>query len=78
MKSFIMALYLLSVSAGNVFTALVNRFTQDEHGQSSLQGATYFWFFTGAMGIAAILFILVALTYRGQTYLQDEGTPDEA
>jgi POT family proton-dependent oligopeptide transporter len=77
MKSFIMALYLLSVSAGNVFTALVNRFTQDENGESSLQGATYFWFFTGAMGIAAILFILVALTYRGQTYLQDEGTPED-
>ena len=72
MKSFVMALYLLSVSAGNVFTALVNRWTMDEDGHSTLKGADYYWFFTTAMAIAAVLFIGVARTYRGQTYLQEE------
>tara|TARA_B100000029_G_scaffold373217_1_gene367425 strand:- start:166 stop:1503 length:1338 start_codon:yes stop_codon:yes gene_type:complete len=72
MKSFVMALYLLSVSAGNIFTALVNRFTMNENGDSTLQGASYYWFFTGAMAIAAVLFMGVATLYRGRTYLQEE------
>ncbi|MED5401910.1 MAG: MFS transporter, partial [Planctomycetota bacterium] len=72
MKSFVMALYLLSVSAGNIFTALVNLLTKDENGNSTLQGASYYWFFTTAMAIAAVLFIGVAKMYRGQTYLQEE------
>jgi len=72
MKSFVMALYLLSVSAGNVFTALVNLLTMDENGNSTLQGASYYWFFTTAMAIAAVLFIGVAKMYRGRTYLQEE------
>jgi POT family proton-dependent oligopeptide transporter len=72
MKSFVMAMYLLSVSAGNIFTALVNRFTMDTDGNSTLKGAMYYWFFTAAMAIAAVLFIGVAMMYRGKTYLQEE------
>jgi POT family proton-dependent oligopeptide transporter len=72
MKSFIMSLYLLSVSAGNVFTALVNRFTMDEDGNSSLEGATYYWFFTGLMLVASVIFVGVARRYRPQEYIQGE------
>ena len=72
MKSFVMALYLLSVSAGNLLTALVNRYTRDADGNSTLQGADYYWFFTGAMAVAAVLFVGVAMSYRGRTYLQEE------
>ena len=72
MKSFVMALYLLSVSAGNLLTAVVNRYTRDANGNSTLQGADYYWFFTGAMAVAAVLFVGVAMSYRGRTYLQEE------
>ncbi len=72
MKSFIMSLYLLSVSGGNAFTALVNRFTQDAEGNSTLVGASYYWFFTIFMLVAAFLFIGVALIYKPREYLQDE------
>lgn len=72
MKSSIMALYLGSVSAGNIFTALVNRLTMDEAGNSTLTGASYYWFFTAVMAGAAVLFIPVALLYRERTYLQQE------
>ncbi|MDZ4830223.1 MAG: POT family MFS transporter [Phycisphaerae bacterium] len=72
MKSFIMSLYLLSVSAGNVFTALVNRLTQDAQGNSTLVGADYYWFFTYVMLGAAIVFIGVAYVYKPREYLQDE------
>lgn len=72
MKSFIMSMYLLSVSGGNAFTALVNRFTQDENHNSTLTGASYYWFFTIFMLVAAVLFIGVAYVYKPREYLQDE------
>ena len=71
MKSFIMSLYLLSVSAGNVLTALVNRFTQDAGGNSTLTGASYYWFFTYLMLGAAVVYIFVSLFYREKEYLQE-------
>jgi len=76
MKSFVMSLYLLSVSAGNVLTALVNRFTQDEAGNSLLPGASYYWFFTTLMLGAAVVYIVVSLFYREKEYLQ--GAEDAA
>jgi len=72
MKSFIMSLYLLSVSAGNVIIALVNRFTKDADGNSTLVGADYYWFFTKMMAVAAVVFIVVGLLYRPRDYMQAE------
>jgi POT family proton-dependent oligopeptide transporter len=40
-------------------------------GQPRLQGAMYFWFFSGLMGITAILFIPFAMIYRPKNYLQE-------
>ena len=39
-------------------------------GQPRLQGASYFWFFSGLMGVTAILFIPFAMIYRPKSYLQ--------
>jgi POT family proton-dependent oligopeptide transporter len=41
-------------------------------GQVRLQGAAYFWFFSGLMGATAILFIPFAMIYRPKSYLQDQ------
>ena len=71
MKSLVMSLYLLSVSAGNVLTALVNRFTQDADGNSTLVGAQYYWFFTYLMLGAAFVYIVVSQFYKPKDYLQD-------
>jgi POT family proton-dependent oligopeptide transporter len=70
MKSLIMSLYLLSVSLGNVLTALVNMFIQNPDGTSKLPGASYYWFFTGLMAAASIGFLVVVATYREKTYIQ--------
>jgi len=78
MKSVVMALWLLSVSAGNLFTALVNKFIQDEHGQQTLTGPAYFWLFTGLMAGTAVVFVFVAMTYRGRTYIQNEAPAETA
>jgi len=71
-KSFVMSMWLFTVSLGNVFTMCVNRFIQNPDGKVKLQGAAYFWFFTWLMFAAAGLFILVAWLYRGKTYIQEE------
>lgn len=77
MKSLIMAIYLLSVSAGNLLTSLVNWFIKNEDGTNKLPGADYYWFFSGLMLVTAFLFILVAMNYRGESHLQTEAEPDE-
>jgi dipeptide/tripeptide permease len=72
MKSLVMSLYLLSVSLGNLFTALVNAVTQDAAGRPLLAGASYYWFFTGCMGVATLLLLPVVWLYRPREYLQEE------
>ena len=71
MKSLVMGLFLLSISLGNVFTAAVNFFIQNDDKTSKLPGASYYWFFTALMLATALLFVGVAAAYRGRTYIQD-------
>jgi len=72
MKSLVMALFLLSISLGNLFTSAVNFIIQNDDGSSKLQGADYYVFFTVLMFITALLFIQVARRYNGKSYLQSE------
>ena len=72
MKSFVMAGFMLSVSLGNGFTALVNWLIQNKDGSSKLVGAEYFLFFAGAMLLAAFIFIPIAMLYKEKHYIQDE------
>jgi len=72
MKSFVQAVFLVSIAMGNAFTALVNWFIRNEDGTSKLTGPGYYWFFTIAMTVTAAFFILVAARYQGKTYIQDE------
>jgi dipeptide/tripeptide permease len=72
MKSFVMSLYLLSVAAGNTLTALVNRFTMDADGNSTLVGADYYWFFTKLMAVASVAFLIVGYLYKPRDYMQEE------
>jgi POT family proton-dependent oligopeptide transporter len=70
MKSLIMSLYLLSISMGNLFTALVNTVTKDAAGNSTLTGEHYYWFFTGCMALATVLLLPVLASYKPREYLQ--------
>ena len=72
MKSFIMAVFLLSISLGNAFTALVNMIIQNPDGSSKLPGASYYWLFVGVMVVTAVLFIPAAVRYKVKTHIQDE------
>jgi POT family proton-dependent oligopeptide transporter len=66
MKSVIMAMYLLSIWAGNLITAIVTWAMPD------LSGANRYWFFAKVMVVAAVIFIFVARNYRERTYIQPE------
>ena len=72
MKSFVMAFFMLSISLGNLFTSAVNFIIQNPDGSSLLEGADYFLFFTALMAGTAVLFMLLARFYRGQTYINEE------
>jgi len=72
LKAIVQALYLWSITAGNLFTALVQKFIQNADGTSKLPGASFYLFFAVlAMG-AAIVFAVIALRYKEVSYLQDE------
>ncbi|MBX3355184.1 MAG: hypothetical protein KF724_05745 [Phycisphaeraceae bacterium] len=78
MKSFVMGLFLLSVSAGNGIIYLVNRFTTDPlTGVSSLEGPSYYWFFTWMMAASSLAFLVVVRLYRSRDYLQEERSVSE-
>jgi POT family proton-dependent oligopeptide transporter len=72
MKSLIMAFYLVSIAAGNLFTSAVNFFIRNPDGSTKLAGAEYYLVFAGLLLGTAFVFILVAWRYREQTYIQDE------
>jgi proton-dependent oligopeptide transporter, POT family len=76
MKSLVMCTYLGSISLGNFFTAAINALR--EKGALKLEGAAYFFFFAALMAAAAVLFVFVAVLYRGRTYIQDEVEPGAA
>jgi POT family proton-dependent oligopeptide transporter len=73
MKSFVMALWMLTVTVGNQFTAALN-FLKDwlqSHG-FNLEGAAYYRFFTLFMLVTAVIFVIVSRFYRYETHIQDE------
>ncbi|HEX2675971.1 MAG TPA: POT family MFS transporter [Polyangiales bacterium] len=70
LKSFVMGLFLLAVSIGNVFTALVNELIQDAHGKSRLDGPSYYLFFAALMLVTTALFSGYAARYREHRFVQ--------
>ena len=72
MKSFIMAFFMMSIAAGNLFTSAVNFIIQNPDGSSKLDGAAYYWFFTLIMLVTSLLFLLLVRFYREKTYIHAE------
>jgi POT family proton-dependent oligopeptide transporter len=70
MKSFIMGLFLLSVSFGNIITALINNFILAN--STMLNSENYYYLFAFMMFITAFLFLFVIKFYNGNTYLNME------
>jgi POT family proton-dependent oligopeptide transporter len=79
MKSFIMGLFMLSVTLGNIFVAEVNEYIGEmqKRGVTFLEGANYFWFFTICMAVTAVAFLVWSQFYKGYTFIQGENAPLE-
>jgi len=74
-KSFVMAVYLLGVSLGNFAVSGLNfvlDLMKDDQGRTFLDGATYYWFFVGLMLVTLVVYMVFALRYKGETYIQGE------
>jgi dipeptide/tripeptide permease len=67
MKSLVMALWFLAVTAGNFLTAIINEIIAASDG-SLLEGTKYYIFFTGLMLVMAVLFPFVASFYPTKEY----------
>jgi POT family proton-dependent oligopeptide transporter len=78
MKSLVMGLFLLSVSIGNAFTALVNVALQLPDGTSRLSGSAYYLFFAGLMLLTSIGFVFYAGRYRERRFVQGVAAPVDA
>ena len=70
MKSLMTSFYLLAVSLGNQVTAIFTMLTQDSNGNATISGSSYFWFFTGLVIAAGIMFSIYSPFYKGKTYVQ--------
>ena len=70
LKSFVMALFLMSVSIGNLFTSAVNYWIDRPGEAPLLAGPSYFFFFAALMAVTAVLFIPVAQRFRDRSYIQ--------
>ncbi|SDR92457.1 POT family MFS transporter [Opitutus sp. GAS368] len=77
MKAMVQAIYLLAVSAGNLFTALVHVFIANPDGTVKLHGASYYNFFA-ALSIGCVAFyVFVARAYKEKSYLQGDAPSTE-
>jgi len=74
LKSVVQAIYYLSISGGNFFTAGVHWFIANPDGSLKLQGPPYYYFFALLSMGSAILFCFVALRYKVVNYLQEDGS----
>ncbi|HET7536268.1 MAG TPA: POT family MFS transporter [Candidatus Didemnitutus sp.] len=72
LKSIVQALFYLSISGGNFFTAGVHWFIANPDGSLKLHGPMFYIFFALLSMGAAVVFAFVAMRYREVYHLQDE------
>jgi len=69
LKSTMTAIWWLTLAAGNLFTALVNRSISNKGLFSYFTGARYYWLFVIIMSVFLVLYMLISPTIKEKTYL---------
>ena len=77
MKSFILSLFLLTVSLGNFLTSAVTWALTSETGHSRLSMTQELWFWAGVIFVAAAIYVPGAKWYQPKEYLQEESENGE-
>lgn len=70
LKAVVQAIFYLSITGGNFFTAAVHWFIANPDGTAKLQGPAFYIFFAVLSMTAAIAFSFVARRYKEVNYLQ--------
>ncbi|MBP6409882.1 MAG: MFS transporter [Pseudarcicella sp.] len=69
MKSTITALFLATVSIGNLLVSYINHNITEKGFFAQLSGALYFWFFAGLMCVSFVLFVLTSKNLKETKYV---------
>jgi len=69
MKSFIMSIYLLAISLGNIYAVFFNKFVKNTRFES---GPDYFILWIILCLGAMVVFVVGSFFYKGKTYIQGE------
>jgi POT family proton-dependent oligopeptide transporter len=72
LKSFVMSLYFLSITAGNLLTSAVNSFIQNADGTNRITETEYYLLFTAFITVAAIVFTITSRGLTETPILQEE------
>jgi POT family proton-dependent oligopeptide transporter len=75
LKSLMTSLWLLTIAGGNYFLAIMNSSIAQHGFFARFQGANYYWFFVGLMGVNVLLFALVASRLTEKTYVSSAILP---
>lgn len=70
MKSFVMSLYMLSVSLGNQIAAKVNGLISSGTLAEHLKGPNYFLFFSALLGVVTVGYVFASRYFPEKTYIQ--------
>lgn len=71
MKSTMTAIYLLTVSIGNLFVANINTSIANGGFFAQLKGANYYWFFVGLISVFILIYLFVSPRLKESTYVND-------
>lgn len=74
LKSMVMAMFLVSVFAGNMYVALINGLIEAGKLPFDLSGPNYYWFFTACVFVTGVLFVILSRFYKERSYLQSDKT----
>lgn len=69
MKSTMSAIWFSTVSIGNLFVSKINSNIAEGGFFAQLHGANYYWFFTGLMLVATVLFMLISGRLKETRYV---------
>lgn len=72
LKSLVMSFYLLTVSLGNVVTAMINKFIADAEGNITIPYTQYYAIFTVLMIATTVVYAFCSRYFKEQSFFQGE------
>lgn len=71
MKSTMSAIFLLTVSIGNLFVGFVNTSIANGGFFAQLKGANYYWFFVGLISVFIVIYLFVSPRLKESSYVNE-------